>query len=91
MRYYGFSGLVTDGNAVRVLPEFIVFKLRKRLFGLARKFKSIEAQRAASEAWWDRASPIGKKPFEAVLHYDCFASACLSLRVRVITYPLSQP
>ncbi|KAF9012867.1 hypothetical protein BDZ89DRAFT_995540 [Hymenopellis radicata] len=58
----------------RVLPEFIAFKLRKRLFGLTQKYKSIEAQWAASQAWWDRASPIGEKPFEAVLRYDCFAT-----------------
>ncbi|KAK0469276.1 uncharacterized protein EV420DRAFT_1658995 [Desarmillaria tabescens] len=58
----------------RVLWPYFAFHIQYRFHGLNLIRKSTSAKQAATQAWWDSHSPIGKNPFDLVLKYTDWSS-----------------
>lgn len=58
----------------RVLWPYFAFHIQYWLHRLSLIYKSTSARQAATQAWWDSRSPIGKSPFDLVLKYTDWSS-----------------
>ncbi len=68
--YYNLhTGIALITSVVRVLWPYFAFYIQYWLHGLSLIYKSTSARQAATQAWWDSRSPIGKSPFDLVLKY----------------------
>ncbi|KAK0484883.1 hypothetical protein IW261DRAFT_1669188 [Armillaria novae-zelandiae] len=62
------------GTAVSVLWPYFAFHIQYWLHRVSLIYKSTSEKRAATQAWWDSRSPIGKSPFDLVLKHTDWSS-----------------